>query len=398
MSSIRPREPGSGTPTAAGTKKAGRLQTGVRGLIVVVACCGVVSWAARSVWETLHPALVEARRLQSSNPSDRVDAARQMVSLRMDDPGRAIPPLVAALRDTKAEVRIEACSSLGAIGSEAIRSGSAGDAVRGAVAGLIGTMKDREPAVRLAATGALAPIILANGSDKVIDFPAVIAALAAMLGAGDDEIRLAALFALMHCGPRSSADPPAPLAAVLEDRSARIRAMAIRALAAFPRSLDPWLPLLLRRADDGESEVSRACWEAFARSRPPAFSAEAIPRLVAVLGSRTRGAQYYAARALSPHASDPRAAVAIPALLALLREPIDLDRVRLPAIDRNYVNRDPAREAAFVLGKVAPGTESASEVIAALTGVVRADHPSRRASAANALGDFGRPPSQPFRR
>jgi hypothetical protein len=217
MSHEHPREQGSDRPPAERPKDAKRFQIGVRGLIVTVACFGVIAWAARSSWESLHPALIEARNLQSSNPSDRVDAARQMVSLRTDDPGRAVPPLVAALRDTAAEVRIEACSALGAIGSEAIRSGSAGDAVRGAVAGLIATMKDREPAVRLAATGALAPIIMSKGSENVIDFPAVIPALAAMLGDGDDEVRRAALFALMHCGPRSSADPPAPLAAALED-------------------------------------------------------------------------------------------------------------------------------------------------------------------------------------
>ena len=55
-----------------------------------------------------------------------------------------------------------------------------------------------------------------------------------------------------------------------------------------------------------------------ARSRPPAFSAEVIPLLVAALGSRSRGVRYHAATALAPHATDPRAAVAIPALLALL--------------------------------------------------------------------------------
>jgi hypothetical protein len=170
--------------------------------------------------------------------------------------------------------------------------------------------------------------------------------------------------------------------------------MAIRALAAFPRSLDPWLASLLRKADDGELEVRSACLEVFARSRPPAFSAEVIPLLVAALGSRSRGVRYHAATALAPHATDPRAAVAIPALLALLREPIDLDRVRRPAFDWSYMSEDPAREAASVLGKLAPGTESAGEIIEALTEAVRAGHPLRREAAASALGEFG-PAAEP---
>jgi HEAT repeat protein len=280
------------------------------------------------------------------------------------------------------------------IGGAAIQAGSAGDAVRGAVAGLIGATRDREPAVRIAATRGLVALIGAKGSSTVVDLPGLIDALVAMLGDRDDQVRLAALHGLASCGPLSRSGPPAPIVSTLEDRSGRNRAMAIRALAAFPGGLDPWLAPLLRRIDDGDPEVGRACGQVFARDRPPAFSAEAIPRLVAALGSRSRGARYHAARALAPHASDPRAAVAIPALLALLREPIDIDPVRRPAFYWNDMNQDPAQQAASVVGKPAPGTRSAGEVIAALTEIVRAGHRHQRETAASALGDIG-PAAEP---
>jgi HEAT repeat protein len=395
-SSEHPGEPESGTPPPARPKGAGRFQTGVRGLIVAVACCGVISWAARSARETLHPALAEARRLRSSNPSDRVEAARRLDPLGMVDPGRAIPPLIAALRDPEAEVRIEACKSLGVIGGEAIRTGSAGDEVRAAVAGLIGTMKDPKPAIRIAATRAIVPIVLAKGSGTVIDVPAVITALVTMLSDRDDEVRLNALYAQMNCGPSASADPPAPLVAVLEDRSARNRAMAVRALAAFPRSLDPWLAPLLRRAEDSEPEVVRACWDAFARSRPPAFSAEAIPRLVAALGSRSRAVRYIAAGALSPHASDRRTTVAIPALLTLLREEGTREShpTRWDAAALTGFGGDPANMVVSLLGQFALRSDAAGDIITALTEVLRSGDPFRRMSAANALGKIG-PAAEP---
>jgi HEAT repeat protein len=90
--------------------------------------------------------------------------------------------------------------------------------------------------------------------------------------------------------------------------------------------------------------------------------------------------------------------VAIPALLALLGESIDVDpggpgKPR-PANDWNAVQGDPGRFAAELLGQLGPGTKSAGAVIAALTEVVRSGHPSRRDPAVFALGAFG-PAAEP---
>jgi HEAT repeat protein len=148
---------------------------------------------------------------------------------------------------------------------------------------------------------------------------------------------------------------------------------------------------LLRTVDHDEPAVRPACWWAFIRNKPPAFSAAAIPALVAALGSPSRIVRSHAARALYPYDRDPRAAVAIPALLTLLREPIDPELLQPTASVPAPAWRgwDPSDVAAHLLGSLAPGTKSAGEVIAALAEVVRSDHVSRRWSAARALGEFG---------
>lgn len=387
--SLRP--PGIDAPS-------GRFQTGIRRLIVVVACCSLVTWAGRSLWEGQHPAIEAARGLRSSNPAAREAAARQLLTLGLDDPDRAIPPLVAALGDPETRVRIAVAESLGAVVSGAARKGSAGDSVRAGVEGLNGLLKDREPSVRIVAANVLPPIAGVPGAAGLIDVQAVVDAIAATLGDPDEEVRLAALHAMTGCGPLASSDPPAALVAAIQDRSARNRAAAIEALSRFPCSLDPWLPALLRGVED-DPEVRLACQSAFNRSRPPAFSAAAIPALVAALGSPSRIVRSHAAQALYPHAKDRRAAVAIPALLALLREPIDPERLRSTGPTQQIVWRgwDPCIQAAQLLGQLAPGTNSAGRAIAALTDVLRsseagrlaAEDAGRRAAAARALGDFG---------
>src|SRR5262249_59139608 len=100
MSTERARKPGAGTSQAEGQSRgARRLQTGVRGLIVVVACCGVITWAARSVWESQHPAIAAARGLESPRPSDRAQATRELLTAGGSDPALATPPVIAPLGD-----------------------------------------------------------------------------------------------------------------------------------------------------------------------------------------------------------------------------------------------------------------------------------------------------------
>jgi HEAT repeat protein len=401
MSEERRSEPGlEATGDVAERGRPRRFQTGIRGLIVTVACCGVISWSARRFWESGHPAIAASRGLASPDPADRIRAARELTDAGATDPALAVPPLIAALDDPDMAVRIAIIEALGAIGGEAARGGSAGDAVQAAWAGLFRPLTDREPAVRAAAIVALMRITVSAGVSVPIDRQAAVDAIAAGLRDGDDRVRLAALLALPICGWSCPVAPPAALIAFMERSSAGDRARAIRALAGFRRSLDPWLPFLLRGLQSEDPEVVADCWAVFARERPPAFSAAAILALVAAMGDRARIVRTRAARALDPHAKDPRAAVAIPALLALLKEPIDLDSDGLKGSPRgvssasDFGGWDPAPVAARVLGRLAPGTASAGPVIAALAEVVRSGHPFQRQSAIEALGEFG-PAAEP---
>jgi HEAT repeat protein len=350
-----------------------------------------MSWAARTFWESQNPASAAARGLRSPNPSDREDAARQLMSMGMREPGAAIPPLIDAIGDPEATVRAAVVESLGAIGADAARTGSDPGAVHAAIAGLIRSLNDAEPAVRFAAIRGLLSVSSVKGVAGSFDLRAVAEALAATLSDRDDRVRLAALEVLAHCGPLVLSDPPPALVAALEDRSAKHRAAAISALTRFRCSLDRWLPFLVQTIQHDQPEVRSACWWAFARIEPPAFSAAAIPALVAALGSHSRIVRSHAARALYPHDRDPRAAVAIPALLTLLREPIDPEVLRPPVSvqSRDWSGWDPSVLAAHLLGSLAPGTRSAGEVIAALSEVVGSAHRSRRPTAARALGEFG---------
>jgi HEAT repeat protein len=374
-------------------RNARRLQTGVRGLIVVVGCSGVILWAGRMLWENRHPAISAARGLESGDTSERVDAAHALAATGARDPVRSLPPLIAAIGDREAQVRIATAEALGAIGSSAIGTASCGEAVPAAIRGLERLLKDRDPSVRLAALRALMLMGLTKGTAGLIDPHAVVVALAEILGDRDDEVRLAAFGAIECYGPLDRAGPPPALVAVLEERTVEDRAAAIKALASFPCSLDPWLPFLLRCSEHDEPPVRDACWLALGRRKPPAVSAAAIPTLVAALTSRSPVVRLHAAIALYPYKDDTRAVVAIPALLAMLREPSGPDRSPSgpsslrPDIDWNRMRLD--RLAPELLGGLAPGTESAGAVIAALAEVVRSGDHNRRFWAARSLGQFG---------
>jgi HEAT repeat protein len=105
--------PNSMTAEAEVKRERGRpLQTGVRTLIVLVASCGVVFWAARYLWERQHPAFSVASGLKARDIADRVNATRMLAQTGIGDAQIAIPPLIVALRDPAASVRVAACDAL----------------------------------------------------------------------------------------------------------------------------------------------------------------------------------------------------------------------------------------------------------------------------------------------
>ena len=88
-----------------GPNRVRRLQTRVRTLIVLVACCEVILWAWRHVSENYNPILVEARSiqrraigaLQSGKPAERLTAIAELASLDPVDSSIAPLAMIGAL-------------------------------------------------------------------------------------------------------------------------------------------------------------------------------------------------------------------------------------------------------------------------------------------------------------
>jgi hypothetical protein len=119
--------------------------------------------------------------------------------------------------------------------------------------------------------------------------------------------------------------------------------------------------------------------------RPPAFTAASLPVLVKGLGSRYREPRLCASRLLGVLGLD--AVAAIPDLIRITSDTIDSTMVGPPKL--HPAGWDPAWAAAQALGKIAPGTASAGEVILSLIAVAQAGHPYRKVAAASALSNFG---------
>jgi HEAT repeat protein len=344
-------------------KKGRRFQTGILTLIVLVASCAVMFWAARSVWESQHPAYAAARGLQARGA-----------------------PLIAALNDPEAEVRVAACEALKPLVFEALTAGSGADLARAAITALIPSLTDPRPEVRVAASTVLESICSLRASAGLINLDGVFAALSEMLGDREARVRIAALDALGSTARTVPKVPPAALAANLADESAGVRAAAIKALTCFQSDLDRWIPKIFAVLErENDSRVRETSVNALFQLRPPTFTVASLPVLVKGLGSRYREPRLCASRLLGVLGHD--AAAAIPDLIKIMSDPIDSTMVGPGKMHPG--GWDPAWAAAQALSKIAPGTASAGEVIQSLTAVVQAGHPYRKVAAVNALSDFG---------
>jgi HEAT repeat protein len=388
----RPSEPDG---PKVGAKPPRRFQIGVRALIALVFCCGLVLWAWRVVRENLDPAIVEARGIQarairalhSPKAAERLSATVELSRLGFGDSGIAIRPLIARLEDENAEVRAAAADALGAISAKAAKSGSHDNDLRAAATALLRTLKDQRPAVRTAAANALGAFAGPRRAAGWLDLKAVVAALAEGLGDRDAQVRGAILRAIGSAAFNAAVGPPAEVVAALEDESADNGKEAGNALARFTRGLDPWIPSLFRGLERARPPVRDAYTHAFERIRPywfgnrwlrpAAYSAAVIPTLVAALGSHDEQVRCEAVSLIG--GLGPSARVAVPDVIAILREPIN------PEV-RQF---DVTQSAIAALGRNAPGTEAAEAVVAALTNIVLSGNPAQRYGAVAALGEFG---------
>jgi HEAT repeat protein len=389
--------PGDASPAK---KPLGPLQTTVRLGIMLVVCCAAIFWACRMAWENYYPLQAVTRRLGSSDSSQRVVAVHEMTELGATSTSEAIGALIPLLKDPDAGVRNEAAQALGTLGAQAVRSG---ESEAGATtSALLGLLHDPETKVRIAATGALRLVAgstlnrSARGTAKsakadsapatAIDTTAVAAGLLGLLKDQNPDVRQAAISAVATIGPQVLKDPPRELLAIVESEAVSHRIAAIAALANFPRGLDPLIPTLLRHLERDEPQVRDTCAQALGRIQSSSLSTAVLPDLVKGLGSRDRVVRMDIIGLLSRLHPDANAVV--PALITVLREPIDSDAMSMGnGGSISYIG--PAHDAARALATIAPGTSAAEPAVTALANVVQNGPAQRKASAANALSSFG---------
>ncbi len=394
---------GPGASGSEGGASVRRRSGGVRMLIALAACCAAIFWAWRVWWDQNHPLQAAARGLGSGDVSRRVEAVRDVSEQGFGRAGESIRLLVPVLKDRDVGVRTAAAESLGRLASNAIGVGNSADEARAATAALLELTRDPSDRVRAAGTGSLAVIVAAAAAPRpegrnagaarkaaapVIDIDTVADTLTAALDGPDEPVRQAALIGLAALAANRPGGPPPSLIKALDDESAANRAAAAVALGSFRQGLDPAIPSLLRHLDDRHGQVRESCAEALRRIRPPAVSPAVAPAVIAALRIPDRLGRSSVVTLMVGLKPDPGAAV--PALIAVLREPIDSDA---KVVERSAVGYDsyngPAHDAARALGAIAPGTPQAGEAMAALAEVVRSGPPQRRGSAAEALGPFG---------
>ncbi|MFI5455793.1 MAG: HEAT repeat domain-containing protein [Isosphaerales bacterium] len=166
-------------------------------------------------------------------------------------------------------------------------------------------------------------------------------------GLSDPEptIRASAVFGFGLLGQSSKMDLPPELIAALSDESSSVRQATAKALKAV--QLTPGV----------------------------------VPALIEALGSRDREVRFHAAEILER--VGPGAEPAVPALLATMKEPFDLEESKRT---RDIAWRwDPACGAAKALGRIS----ASREVIAGLAAMLSSDVAERISSAAEGLGNVG---------
>jgi HEAT repeat protein len=380
-------------PSAASARLARRFQINVRVLIALVACCGMVLWAARVLWHQPDPVIAETRAqeqrairaLQSRDVSERLSAIRELAGIPYGESAVVMPPLIERLDDADADVRVLAASTLGVFGNKALQIGEGGQAVSAAMTALVKSLKDGQPRVRMSAASALVTMISNTSPTSVAYAPSVCAALGAALDDRDEDVREAVLKAISLVANRTSVSPPPGFIAALEDESAKNRLAAAEAVSCFDRGLDPLMAPLFRGLETARPPFKSAYEQAMKhivarsalRQSRPSYTVASLPVLLAALGRRDREVRSSAAYLLGRLGPDAEGTV--PALIAILNE--DDHGSETP--------NDLTVKVVEALGRIAAGTDSAGEAVAALAGVVRSDDPAQRQAALDALAGLG---------
>ena len=180
-------------PANSQTTPPSRSRIGLQTILALALGGGVLWWIVHTVSSNTHGTNEAIRAMRSRNASERVGGIERLETAGPGNGRLAIPPLIVVLGDEDAQVRSKAAKALGYIGTDALKSGSLDDMVRGAMTSLLGSLKDPEPSVRVAAANALASIISSEKSAGLIDHKAALITFTESLSDRDAAVRYAAL-------------------------------------------------------------------------------------------------------------------------------------------------------------------------------------------------------------
>ena len=301
-----------------------RSRSGRRGLIILGALVAVwIGWGIWDYWNGNDP----IRLIRSGNVSERTQAALELRVVSQEGRVEAqAAALIRALDDEDTGVRAMAAVSLGVLSSER--------------PGLAANLREGREQVK-------------SGTDAAIH------ALTKALSDRDKIVRGAAAMGLGSIGKTTALSPPPELIAAVKDPSPEVRAKAVESLSSLAHGVDSLIPVLLSMFENDESEVRTACASALWAAKPaPAL----VPSLIESLRSRNREVRSQSARLLGR--IGPEAKPAVTALIATLKEPVDLEMGRTKIMADTW---DPPCHAAIALGSIA----TSDDVIAVLIQVLR---------------------------
>ena len=220
----------------------------------------------------LYP-LGELTRLGNPNPLVRAESAEALGYLRDK---RTIDPLMTALWDQDAEVRVAVAKALGELASDS-EAAPALDEVKRAITPLLIALRDKEASVRVAVALALGEM----GRLPASEVSRIIEPLASKLSDEEPEVRIAVARALAQFSDSRVINP---LLMALEDEVPEVRmvvANALERLQGLPEAQKAAAavePLLIALSDDA-ARVRMAAAEALGKSG----ERRAIPALEAAL-------------------------------------------------------------------------------------------------------------------
>jgi HEAT repeat protein len=322
------------------------------------------------------------QQLQFGDANERLEAASGLTQVnKLRDVRAAFSALADALHDQDTRVKTRAAQSLSlliyrvrvlpkadAARTELVRSWE--DKARLA---LIGLMSDTDADVRAAAATGLGKLSERHDRNGGWRPPGELAEALASGTAKWTRENAAAFYSLVD------QTPPPELLTALKDPSISVRVATVGALEKFPSNLDEAIPTLLSMLEKDDSAVRKACLMTLQTAWPTAAAVPSLAESINHGSAEDRSPAIVLLGRIGPEASS-----TVPALLRILKEPLDSS---IPRSVHGTMQQDAPCCAARALGLIA----SSDEVIEALAATLRSDFDYRHGAAAYGLAQIGDP-------